>query len=285
MSDMLDKPSHPEPSPYDIYIVGTGIIPAFHLTRESENAIRASKEVLYVDRSFGIKEFLCQLSSNVTDLAELSYQEGTERLNSYTFMASKVIEAALDHPPVTFALYGHPLIYSLPPFIVKAAAEALGLRVKTMAGVSSLDTIFIDLNIDPCTQGLQMYEATDLLLRQRPIQADVPCIIWQVGTVESRLYTEHANAPGRFSAFQDYLLKFYPEDTIIKAVYSSSIPLVPASIRDFSILEFEVVSEFLHQGVTLYIHPPESRAIRDENLKSTMDKLSHLRDITAPASH
>src|SRR5882762_1393677 len=117
--------------------------------------------------------------------------------------------------PVTLALYGHPLVYSLPPFIVMAAAEVIGLRTKVMAGISSMDTLFVDLKFDPCTQGLQMYEATDLLLRHRPILPDVPCFIWQIGTVESRLYSETFSKPERFRRIRGYLLRFYPADTLI----------------------------------------------------------------------
>jgi uncharacterized protein YabN with tetrapyrrole methylase and pyrophosphatase domain len=280
MDNSLKETAEVRSIPYDIYIVGTGIIPAFHLTRESENAIRNSNEVLYVDKSFGISEVLQNLCPKATDIAATSYKEGTRRIDSYRLMAARVIEAALDHPPVTFALYGHPLIYSLPPFIVIAAAEAMGLRVKTMAGISSLDTLFIDLNIDPCTQGIQMYEATDLLLRERPIQPDVPCIIWQVGTVESRLYSEMGSKPERFAKFRDYLLRFYSPKAIVRAVYSSNIPLAPSSVKEFPISELESYSDSLHQGVTLYIHPETSRPIANIDLRVSMDELEHLEEVS-----
>src|SRR5262249_34255756 len=130
-------------SQFDIYIVGTGIMPAFHLTREAEAAIRASTEVLYVDKSFGIEELLNTLCPRITDLHAASYRENEPRIDAYRKMASLVVEAALDHPPVTLALYGHPLVYSLPPFLVMAAADVLGLRVKVLPGVSALDTLFV----------------------------------------------------------------------------------------------------------------------------------------------
>lgn len=266
--------------PYDIYIVGTGIVPAFHLTREAEAAIRSSTEVMYVDRSFGIEEFLSSICPNVTDLAESSYAIGEERIDAYRLMATRVIEAAMNNPPVTFALYGHPLVYSLPPFIVKTAAEALGLRVKVMAGISSLDTLFVDLNIDPCTHGIQMYEATDLLLRKRPIQPDVPCVIWQVGTVESRLYSESKSLPQRFLAFKNYLLNYYASDTIVTALYSASLPLIPPSIREFKIENMEDNADFLHQGVTLYIHPATARPVADEMMLASLDRPEYLDELT-----
>lgn len=267
--------------PVDIFIIGTGVIPGAHLTREAEAAIRSSNEVLFVDKSFGIEELLASVGAKkITDLHAVSYREGDNRLDAYRAMASLVVDAALDHGPVTFALYGHPLVYALPPFIVVAAAEAVGLNVKILAGISSLDTMFVDLRIDPCTQGVQMYEATDLLLRQRPLQPDVPCFIWQIGTVGSRIYSEQRSKPERFSEIKSYLGKFYPDHHEMVAIYSPSIPLAPALLTYFTLDTIESVADELHQGVTVYIPPVEIRPVASEETLANMDDLERLLSLT-----
>lgn len=267
-------------APFDIYIIGTGIIPAFHLTREAEAAIRHSNEVLYVDKSFGVEELLSSLCPRLTDLHAASYREGVARLDAYRTMAARVIEAALDHPPVTFALYGHPLVYAMPPFFVIHAAELLHLRTKVLPGISSLDTMFADLKFDPCTQGVQMYEATDLLLRRRPIQPDVPCFIWQIGTVESRLYSESQSKPNRFARIKEYLLSFYPPTTRMLAVYSPSLPLVSPTISEFTLDTIEERANDLHQGVTVFIPPIRIRPVEDEDILKSMDDVVFLEQMT-----
>ena len=83
-----------------------------------------------------------------------------------------------------------------------------------------------------------MYEATDLPLRQRPLQPDVPCLLWQVGTVESSLFGRAANKPGRFTKIRDYLLRFYP-------------------------------------GLTLYIPPVEWRPVADDDLLKQLVSAEH----------
>ena len=93
-------------------------------------------------------------------------------------MAAAVVNAALDHPPVTFALYGHPLVFSYPPFLVREMAKYLELKVKLVPGISAMDCMFADLAIDPSMSGIQIYEATDVLIRKRPLQNDVPALIW-----------------------------------------------------------------------------------------------------------
>jgi uncharacterized protein YabN with tetrapyrrole methylase and pyrophosphatase domain len=278
------KPSPAPQHPYDIYVVGTGIIPAFHLTREAENAMRQSREILYVDRSFGIEEVLKQYGAKLTDLYSVTYTEGGDRFDAYREMASRVIQAAIHNPPVTLALYGHPLIYCFPPFLVDAGASMLDLKVKIIPGISSLDTLFIDLKIDPCTQGIQMYEATDLLLRRRPIQPDVPCVIWQIGSVETQLFTLKGNSPKRFERIKKYLGKFYPDDTPMFAVYCTSMPLVPSNIIEFTLGTIDDVALDLHQGVTVYIPPLEFRAVKDEEILKAMDSTTYLEELTGKAT-
>ncbi len=276
---MLTNKSELVKEAFDIYIVGTGIASVQHITREVDAALRRSQEVLYVDNGFGVREYLEQICPQITNLHPVAYREGGERLNAYSIMAAKVIEAALDHPPVSFALYGHPLVFAHPPFQVLKVAPLFGLRVKVLPGISAMDTLFVDLGLDPSVQGLQMYEATDLLLRQRPLQRDVPCLLWQIGTVESRLYSESVSKPERFSRIKNYLLRFYPPEHKLVAVYASTYSLVPSTLTVFSLKDIESYTECLHQGVTVYIPAVESRPIADHELSSEMDSVLYLQKI------
>ncbi|MEM7716171.1 MAG: SAM-dependent methyltransferase [Cyanobacteria bacterium P01_A01_bin.68] len=276
----LNNTSEEVQEAFDIYIVGTGIVSVQHITHEIDAVLRRSKEVLYVDNSFGIREYLEQVCPKVTNLHPIAYREGEERINAYNIMTAKVIEAALDNPPVTFALYGHPLVFANPPFQVLKIAPLFGLRVKVLPGISAMDTLFVDLGLDPSVQGLQMYEATDLLLRQHSLQPNVPCLIWQIGTVESRLYSESMSKPKRFTRIKNYLLKFYPSNHKLVAVYSSTYPLVKSSRTVFCLKDIESYAECLHQGVTVYIPPIESCSVADHELYSKIDSTDYLQKIT-----
>ena len=72
------------------------------------------------------------------------------------------------NPPVCLATYGHPWVYCYPTTLITRAAPLLGLRVEVFPGVSPFDTLLVDLGMDIALDGIQMYEATDLLLRRRP---------------------------------------------------------------------------------------------------------------------
>ena len=182
-----------------LYIAGLGLQTVAQITREVEAAIRLSREVLFLDTGVATKQFLETLCPRVTPLYEQSYSEERPRVNAYEHMAARVVDAALDHPPVTFAIHGHPLIAAHPPFLILELAHALELQVTVLPGISAIDTILADLRLDPVVHGVQMAEATDLLLRRWPLQPDVPAILWQIGPLETCLHSMRVSRPERFS--------------------------------------------------------------------------------------
>src|ERR1035438_435305 len=112
----------------DIWIAGLGLQTVVQVTREVELAIRSSREVLYVDTGVATKSFLEPLCPRITSLYEESYSEEGQRVNAYEHMAARVIDAALDHPPITFAIHGHPLVAAHPPFLLLEFAARPGVR-------------------------------------------------------------------------------------------------------------------------------------------------------------
>lgn len=266
--------------PADITIAGLGMVAVQQVTAEVRAALLRSNEILYLDHGFGIRSYLAELCPLVTDLYPIGYREDEPRLEAYDRMSTAVLNAALDHPPVTFAIYGHPRVYVYPTTQITAAAPMLDLRVEILPGISSLDTIFIDLGLDPGLEGLQLYEATDLLVRERPLQPDVPCLLWQVGAVESSLYSRSPNQPARFVELQRYLLRYYPAEHPVRAVHSSGHRLVPAEILDFPLGALPDGLCRASPVATLYLPPTGQRPVHSAHLAARLESVAHLRRIT-----
>ena len=264
----------------DIHIVGLGVASIHQITREAEQAISASNEVLYLDTGVATRQFLEERCERVTALHESSYVEGDHRLNAYHHMAATVIDAAMSHGPVTFAVHGHPLVAVYAPFLIMDMAKVLGLSISVSPGVSAFDSIVAELGIDPSIEGLQMYEATDLLLRRRPLQPDVPALIWQIGNLESRLHTMRVSRPERFERFVNYLGQFYTDDQPVIAIYTSPHPLMPAQVLRFSLSELPQHAAELHAGFSLYVPASVQRPIHDFDLVADVDNPAHLDAIT-----
>jgi len=275
------RPSVPEEAGApDIWIAGLGITTAGQITREVEQAIRGSNEVLYLDTGVATRPFLESLCPRVTSLYEITYSEEQARESGYSRMAARVVESARDHAPVTLAIHGHPLVAAKAPFLVMERAHALGLRVRVLPGVSAIDTVFADLRLDPVVHGIQMYEATDLLLRRRPLQPDVPALIWQIGPIETCLHTMRISNSRRFERFVAHLSLFYPARHEVVAIYSSPHPLLPPKILRFALEDMGRHAAEIHSGFSLYIPPMGSRPIEDHDLLGKLNSVEHLRKIT-----
>ncbi len=181
-------------------------------------------------------------------------------------MAAEVINAALAGSPVAFATYGHPLVYCYPAELIQRAAKLLNLKVEVFPGISSLDTLFVDLAIDAAADGLQMYEVTDLLLRRRPLQNDVPCVLWQVIAIAEPTYQTDRLSAKQFLPLQNYLLEFYPPQHPLTLVVSKTFPLLKSVVETYRLDTLAVNLERGPQGGNLYIPPIRRRPIEDQQL-------------------
>ena len=255
--------------PFDIGIVGTGIVGTHQLTREAEEVIRRCTRTFVIDSGYGIPEYLETLCPEVTELGPL-YEPGRDRLPTYRRMAAEVVSAAVANSPVCLATYGHPWVYCYPTTLITRAAPLLGLHVEVFPGVSSFDTLLVDLGTDIALSGIQMYEATDLLLRRRPIQNDVTCVIWQPTVVGDPTYHAEPYTVEQFTPLQEYLLRFYPADHEVAIVTTKTYPLTRSLIQHLQLGDLAVELERAPKVGTLYIPPLSERPVEDDELLEVM---------------
>ena len=245
-------------------------LPTNQITREVEETIRRYRHAFVVDSGFGVVPYLKTICADVRSLLPL-YERGKSRLPTYRRMAAEVVNAAMADSPVCFATYGHPLVYCYPATLIQRAAKLLDLRVKTFPGVSALDALLVDLGVDFAADGMQIYEATDLLLRRRPLQNDVPCAIWQASVFGDPTHATDRRAAERFLRLQDYLLEFYPPKHPITVVVSKTFPLLESVVETYRLGTLAIELGRGPQGGTLYIPPLRHRPIEDREL---FEKLS-----------
>ncbi len=255
--------------PFDIGIVGTGIVGAHQITREAEEVIRRCRQTFVIESGYGMPEYLEGLSPHVTELGNF-YEPGRDRMHTYHRMAAEVIAAAVEQPPVCLATYGHPWVYCYPTTLIMRAAPLLGLHVEVLPGVSSFDTLLVDLGIDIASTGIQMYEATDVLLRRRPLQTDVACVIWQPTVVGDPTYHPDPYTAHQFMPLQEYLLGIYPADHEGVLVTTKTFPLTRSVVQRLPLGELAAGLEHAPPVATLYIPPVGERPVEDEDLLEVM---------------
>ena len=255
--------------PFDIGIVGTGIVGTHQLTREAAEVVRRCRRTFVIDSGYGIPEYLQTLCPDVTELGTL-YEPGRDRLRTYHRMAAEVVSAAVANSPVCLATYGHPWVYCHPTTLITRAASLLGLHVEVFPGVSSFDTLLVDLGTDIALSGIQMYEATDLLLRRRPIQSDVTCVIWQPTVVGDPTYHTGPYTVEQFTPLQKYLLGFYPAEHEAAIVTTKTYPLTRSVVQRLQLGDLAVELQRAPKVGTLYIPPLRERPVEDVELLNVM---------------
>ena len=125
-----------------------------------------------------------------------------------------------------------------------------------------------------------MYEATDLLLRRRPLQNDVPAIIWQIGPLETAPAFPTGIAARAVRAVCRPSATYYPARHQVAAIYCAPHPIMPPHILRFAIEDMGEYAAEIHTGFTLYVPPCGGRPVIDQELAKQIYSIEHLRKIT-----
>lgn len=267
--------------PYDVYVLGAGMVGYRQFTRETEAALEKSETVFLVHSQEIVAEYVeREFTDDVISLID-EYEPTVRRDETYERMAERVLETAEEaDDPVSFLLYGHPMIYVSPADYVLEEGPERGLDVQALPGISSMDCLYTDIGLDPAANGIQMFEATDLLLREFELNPDVPAMLWQIGSLETVLYSTAPSRPERFTRLREYLEQFYPEDHTLSLLRTATYPITDSERVDFELRNFEDVHDEVTATQTLYIPPVRERPVQNEELSEQVTSEEHLERIT-----
>jgi hypothetical protein len=193
----------------DIYVCGSGVRLPDHLTVEVIAALHECTTIFSIWPDTARDSLPPPLRSRFRSLLPL-YRPGELRRDTYAQQVEVVVAAGRANPPVGYLTPGNPMVFDSVAKGILAAADRLGLAADVLAGVSSIDTVLVDLRRD-AAPGLQIYEANSLLLHQLQPRTDLACLLMQPSVFGTsyvaidRLPTALAMRPLR-----DYLLRFYP---------------------------------------------------------------------------
>lgn len=240
--------------PVDLYLIGVGILGLKQISAEAESAIRSCRKIFHLTSVHGQLKKLC---GEVVDNAEY-YWTGESGSVVYQRIVARVLDEARRGPTVGNVIYGHPLFFDDINMSLIALARENGLRYKVIPGVSSLDTLSTDLEID-YGDGLQVYEAADLVYSGHPLNPKVHAVILQIGQFGSNLTIQSIPSPkGRFTVFQQHLMKYYPADHKVIVALSDRGDIGYRKFQfECKIAEMDDYRKKIFKGTTLYIPPLE----------------------------
>lgn len=235
----------------DLYIIGTGIKGLSQLTLEAREALVRCRKVFHLTSVHDELEGIC---SDVENNAPM-YWTGERQRVVYERIVQKIMAEVEKGPGVANVIYGHPLFFDdINMHLIRLARER-NLSYEVIPGVSCLDTLSVDLEID-YGDGVQIFEVQDMVYRDHPLNPRIHAIILQIGQFGSNLTIPKVpQTEGRFAPLEQHLLKYYPPDHVVTVAFSQRDNEYGQFQMRCAITELDANRERIFKGTTLHVPP------------------------------
>jgi uncharacterized protein YabN with tetrapyrrole methylase and pyrophosphatase domain len=238
----------------DLFLIGLGVIIPGHTT------IQAARAISLCDQLYSIIQAPARLwlppdrigLVEVTNILEW-YVEGSLRSENYERVSRAILKSVGNGRTVGYVTYGNPMAYDRVAQNLANYAKEAGFGVQVIPGISSVDTVFCDLQLD-MAPGFQVFDASWLVACQVQPHNDVPFLLLQVGafgTLRTH-YTKRQNGSS-LAELVDYLCKFYPKSHSVYLVRSTASEGEPSNIRHVSLVDLLLATAEDLSGASLYV--------------------------------
>ena len=241
-------------------VVGTGITIGVQLTPEARAAIDSSDELVHLAADPIAEEWLLGLHPSSTSLRS-AYRLGEPREAIYERIVERLLAPVRVGRRVAAAFYGHPGVYVTPSHEAIRRARAEGYAAEMLPAVSAEDCLFADLGVDPASAGCLSYDATDFLLRSRPVDTSSSLILWQItviGDLTARSEPRLDNVP----VLVERLAEHYPREHEVVVYEASPYPVAGPVVERVTL--GDLANAPLTALSTLYVPPATVRATDGE---------------------
>lgn len=232
-------------------MIGTGITGMRQLSREAEQALRACRKVFHLT---SVHDELAKLCDDVVNNAD-EYWTGEKQGTVYVRIIDKIMAEVAKGPGVANVIYGHPLFFDDINKELIRRCRAQSLDYVVLPGISSLDTLSTDFEID-YGDGLQVFEVQHMIRDGHPLNPHIHAIILQIGQFGTNLTIPEVPSPeGRFKPLEEYLVKFYPPEHQVFVAFSDRGDNWRRFQLRCAINELDKNRKKIFKGTTLYIPP------------------------------
>jgi hypothetical protein len=194
-----------------LVVIGSGIKAVGQFTLQAQAHIRQADIVLYAAADPVTDMWIAQQNKNSFDLYQY-YGDDKARIMTYVQMIERIMDEVRSGKSVCALFHGHPGVFVTPSHNAIAIARREGYDAVMLPAVSAEDCLYADLGIDPSIPGLQIYEATDFLLRRRKVDTTVNLILFQVGCIGDLGFKFGGYGNEKFGILIDYLEEIYGPD-------------------------------------------------------------------------
>ena len=234
-----------------LIVVGTGIEALGQITPAARRAVEQADDVVYSVGDPLTVEWITSINPRAESLFSF-YRPGQDRRLTYAAQAERILRSVRTGRRVCAVFYGHPGMLVDPARLAIEQARAEGFPARMLPGVSSFDCLMADLGFDP-SDGCQMYEATDFLLRRRLADSSTPLVLWQLGVVG---HLEHQ--PGELSldgvaVLAEALAERYGTAHEVVVYEATTFGACEPQVERVALLD--LVKAHITRGSTLFVPP------------------------------
>ena len=254
-----------------LIVVGTGIQWASQTTLAAQRAMQLADQVLFAVADPWAARWIREQSPGAESF---DYpRDGRARRHIYAGMVERVLAALEGGRRVCAVFYGSAAVLTEPAHAAIRRARELGHAASMLPGVSFLDCLFADLGVDPGASGCHLFEATDFLVRRRPVDVHAPLVLCQVGMLGNRAAfdaTESGVIGRALSLLARRLGEHYPQQHEVVLYEAASSPTAAPRVEG---LRLEHLGAAQVSGIsTLYV-PALGRAPLDEKMLAELEGL------------
>ena len=246
-------------------VVGTGFLVAGQTTPEALSLIRGAERLLLLVAEPATRIWLESQNPTARSLGD-SFWEGRPRRESYEEVVERILEPVRAGQRVCAAFYGHPGVFVHSSHEAVRRARAEGLAATMLPGVSAEDCLYADLGVDPALHGCQSFEATDWLLRHRPVDPTAALVLWQIGALGTTTYsTRSVWNPDALPVLVEALRRTYPADHRVVVYEATQYPVCGPLIQELPLVDLPRAQVSTYS--TLYVPPLREAALDREMLE------------------
>lgn len=198
-------------------IVGLGVCPAKHLTLAGIAALSDADMVLLLHQNAKeLTQLVPALEGKVLVDMESCYKRGDRDLSNYERWMELIHESLSLHRKVVVAIPGQPRVgVTLLQWLEDHPPSDTHIVVQE--GISSINTIINQVNMDPIERGCALLEANRILLFRQAINPEINNVIYHVCSVGTNKTNYHdATIDNHLELLIEYLLRFFsPEHEVI----------------------------------------------------------------------
>lgn len=248
-------------------MVGTGIQIARDLTPEARCSIQSADAVFYLAGDLVTARIIEELNPRSTSLHP-HYGVGKPRMQTYEEMVERIVREVRSGKNVCVAVYGHPGFFTYPTHRAVSLLRREGFTAVMLPAISSIDCLFADLGVDPARNGLQVYDASDFLLRTRRFDPHIALVLLQLNVIGEPRYEPAPHRAGLL-LLVERLIQHYGGDHEAVVYTAAEYVWGEPAIQRVTVSTLPDAS--IDAGSTLYV-PPKGALSIDEEMQRRLDE-------------